>query len=144
MSKKIIERTHAVTIIERVGALPLALDQAGSYISSLQITYDEYIILLDAQFSEMASRRPAKAVWGYRTDTVFTTWEISFKALGSAAQELLMLCAFLDNEDIWEGLFPNDYLRRKFGIGKSLVLSLFPLPFRGKFRSLDRKSAKPC
>jgi hypothetical protein len=42
---------------------------------------------------------------------VFSTWEVSFQALGRAAQELLTLCGFLDNEDIWDELLPENELK---------------------------------
>lgn len=109
-----------MVIVERAGALPLALDQAGAFISAMGIPYSEYIVQFDAKFSELAAKRPPTSVWQYGEDTVFTTWEISFNSLGPDAQQLLMLCAFLDNEDIWEGLFSVE--SGKIGIGMA------PLP----------------
>jgi hypothetical protein len=103
--------------VTKLGALPLALDQSGAYIFSLQITFHEYLHRFDAKFKELASRKPPKQVWQYREDTVFTTWEISYSALRPAAQELLNLCAFLDNEDIPEELLPPEKLKGEFGIG---------------------------
>jgi hypothetical protein len=113
-----IERNDALVIVQKLGALPLALDQAGSYISSMQISYSQYLSRLNSAFAEIASKRPPKYVWKYREDTVFTTWEISFAALGPAAQQLLLLCGFFDNEDIWEGLLPLERLK-EFGIGQN-------------------------
>lgn len=100
-----IDRSAAIDIVEELGALPLALDQAGSYISSTQIAYDQYLPRFNGAFAKIAGKRPPTSVWKYRReDTIFTTWEISFSTLSTDAQELLLLCGFWDNEDIWEGL----------------------------------------
>ena len=61
-------------------------------------------------------------VWQYRDDTVFTTWEVSFNVLGPAAQELLLLFGFLDNDSIPEELIPLERLNDKFRIGELLFL----------------------
>ena len=57
-------------------------------------------------------------VWQYRDDTVFTTWEVSFNALGPAARELLLLFGFFDNESIPEELIPLERLNKEFRIGE--------------------------
>lgn len=103
--------------MHKLGALPLALDQAGSYINAIQIPYGEYLPRYDGAFAKMASKRPPNFVWQYREDTIFTTWEISFASLGHGAQQLLLLCGFLDNEDVWEGLLSPDILQNHLGIG---------------------------
>ena len=54
----------------------------------------------------------------YQDDTLFTTWEVSFNALGPAAQELLLLFGFLDNESIPEELLPLERLNDGFRIGE--------------------------
>jgi hypothetical protein len=93
------ERSIAVAISERLGFLPLALDQAGAYIAAGEKPLDDYLPLYEEQFAKVASEMPARGV-RWCEDGVFTTWEVSFWALGKAAQELLTLCGFLDNEDI--------------------------------------------
>lgn len=113
-----LERSDAVEIVNRLGALPLALDQAGAYINSLRIPYSQYLPRFTGEFARIAGKRPPKSVWQYREDTVFTTWEISFNTLGSGAQALLLLCGFLDHEDIWEGLLSQKILMAELGIGK--------------------------
>jgi hypothetical protein len=44
----------------------------------------------------------------YRDQTIFTTWEISFAAINKTlpqAADLLLMCSFFANNDLWEGLF---------------------------------------
>ncbi|KAF8248687.1 hypothetical protein K440DRAFT_642105 [Wilcoxina mikolae CBS 423.85] len=111
------EREDAAVLVTKLGALPLALDQAGAYIYKRQITFREYLYRFNKTFAELASKKPPDSMWQYREDTVFTTWEMSFIALGPGGQALLNLCAFFDNEDIPEELLPPDILKERFGIG---------------------------
>ena len=109
-------------IVKKLGALPLALDQAGSYISSMQIAFSEYLPRFESAFAEIAAKKPSMAVWQSRDDTVFTTWEVSFNALGPAAQELLLLFGFLDNESIPEEMLPLERLNDGLKIGELTLL----------------------
>jgi tetratricopeptide (TPR) repeat protein len=87
----------------KLGFLPLALTQAGSYISERQISFQKYITLLDGEFRTVTSAKTSGAKGPNKA--VFTTWEISFAALSHSAQELLSLCGFLANSDIPDALF---------------------------------------
>ena len=116
------EQSDAVLIVRKLGALPLALDQAGSYVSAMQIPFSRYLHRFEGAFAEIAAKKPAKVVWQYRDDTIFTTWEVSFNALGPAAQELLLLFGFLDNESIPEELLPLERLNNEFKIGEHSLL----------------------
>ena len=111
--------------MRKVGALPLALDQAGSYVSTMQIPFSKYLLRFESAFVTVTIKRPPTAVWQYRDDTVFTTWEMSFNALGPAAQELLLLFGFLDNESIPEELLPLEKLNSEFKIG-AISFLFFP------------------
>lgn len=113
-----LERSAAEDIVEKLGALPLALDQAGSYIRLIQIPYSEYLPRFNGAYARIAAKRPPNSVWQYRDDTIFTTWEISFAALSTSAQELLLLLGFLDNKDIWERLLSSEILKRDLAIGR--------------------------
>ena len=125
-SDPFLEQSDAVAIVRKVGALPLALDQAGSYVSAMQIPFSKYLLRFEHSFAEVASKKPPEAVWQYRDDTVFTTWEISFNALGPAAQELLLLFGFLDNEGIPGEILSLERLANGFRIGE-LPFLLFQL-----------------
>ena len=106
-----------------MGALPLALDQAGSYVSKMQIPFREYLLRFEGSFAEVTTKKPPAVVWQYQ-GTVFTTWEVSFNALGPAAQELLLLFGFLDNESIPEELLQLERLNDEFKIG---TISFLPI-----------------
>ncbi|CCX33417.1 Similar to Nephrocystin-3; acc. no. Q6AZT7 [Pyronema omphalodes CBS 100304] len=110
------EQTEAELLVKKLGGLPLALDQAGSYIWSRSISISQYLSRFEKQFAVVTSERPPEAGGQKYRETVFSTWEISFSSLGENAQQLLLLLAFFNNEDIWEGLLLPDVLASQFGI----------------------------
>lgn len=88
-------------IAEKLGYFPLALNQAGGYVAAMQMPLERYLPLYTTNFKRVVlTNIPALA--NYRNDTFFTTWQISFNALPLPASELLLLCAFLGNQDIVE------------------------------------------
>ncbi|KAL7268679.1 hypothetical protein RUND412_008690, partial [Rhizina undulata] len=96
---------EAQNIVRTLGELPLALDQAGAYIRSLQIPFSAY---------QGKLKKGMKAVFkeslsgiGLSSNKVFvlTTWELSFQELSENARHFLHMCAFLSNEDIPDNLF---------------------------------------
>lgn len=99
------DETVATEIAKKLGWLPLAIDQAGAYVAARQMPLQTYMEVYEKHFGKIFKERPASPVWSYRDQTVFTTWEISFQAIkaeNEAAADLLLLCSFLSNEDIWE------------------------------------------
>jgi hypothetical protein len=89
--------------VEKLGYLPLAIDQAGSYLSMLQKPLHAFLPLFEENFNRTLSKKPPSAVWQYGEETVVTTWEISFKAIQKTdpqAADLLLLCSFVANDDI--------------------------------------------
>lgn len=97
-----IDLEEAEKIAEKLGYLPLALDQAGGYISAMQIPLARYLPLYETNFKQVASANNLGLSKRYRNDTFFTTWKISFNSLPPLASELLLLCAFLGDQDIAE------------------------------------------
>jgi hypothetical protein len=100
---KYADYEEARLIVERLGCLPLAIDQAGSYLSMLQKPLRTFLPLFEESFNTTLSKKPPSAVWQYGEETVVTTWEISFKAIQDRdpqAANLLLLCSFLANDDI--------------------------------------------
>jgi hypothetical protein len=98
---------EAQRIVQKLGQLPLAIHQAGAYLRKLGKSLKDYLPLFEQNMKYMLSKKPLGATWAYRDDTVFTTWEISFKAIRDVnplSAELLLICSFLSNEDIWEDL----------------------------------------
>ncbi|RPB23397.1 TPR-like protein [Terfezia boudieri ATCC MYA-4762] len=98
------DQTTASTIVQELGYLPLALDQAGAYIHISQYSLGRYLKAYQSNASYLLSKG-----WkgGKQDRSVFATWEISFKAIQETnpeAAKLLLVCGFLNNEDISEEL----------------------------------------
>jgi tetratricopeptide (TPR) repeat protein len=85
--------------------MPLALEQAGAYISDNHIHLGEYVSLFKRYRRELLGYKPT--LRSIAKETVLTVWEISFNYIeqtDKAAAELLLLMVFFDNETCWEGL----------------------------------------
>jgi hypothetical protein len=80
------------------------LDQAGAYIHMAQYSLDRYL----TEYQTNAGYLLSKGWKGGKQDrSVFATWEISFHAIQETnpnAAKLLLICGFLNNEDICEEL----------------------------------------
>jgi len=82
-----------------LGYLPLALEQAGSYIAQSGCGFSEYLKLYQSKRKQMMRRGKPDQYKG----TVATTWQISFqsaKKLCGDAAEILYLCSFLAPDNI--------------------------------------------
>ncbi|KAE8141856.1 hypothetical protein BDV38DRAFT_268144 [Aspergillus pseudotamarii] len=109
----------SLELLQLLGFFPLAIEQAGAYISvqhkflphesglysqALQRYIHEYHVNAERLLKH---KRP-QSIWDYRNDTILTTWEVSLQRIEMdipEASELLLLCGFLSNNDIFEGLF---------------------------------------
>jgi tetratricopeptide (TPR) repeat protein len=82
-----------------LGDLPLALDQAAAYLDEADIPAGDYLALVGDRAGELfALGRPTTS-----EQTIATTWTISLERLrgqAPAAEDLLVLCAFLAPDDI--------------------------------------------
>ncbi|KAL7271330.1 hypothetical protein RUND412_005923 [Rhizina undulata] len=96
---------EARAIVRELGELPLALDQAGAYVSSLQIPFSDYRNKLKKGMKFGFSQGIFEPSLSSNKTSVLTTWELSFQELNENARHLLHLCAFLSNEDIPVELF---------------------------------------
>jgi tetratricopeptide (TPR) repeat protein len=100
-----VERAKARELVEEVGGLPLALDQAGAFIEETQCGLAGYLQLYRIRQAEVLKRR-GRLVTDH-PDSVATTWSLSFEKVEQAnpvAADLLRLCAFLDPDAIPEEL----------------------------------------
>jgi len=100
------DRTLAFQLIEELGGLPLAIDQAGAYMEEASYHLAGYLKLYHRQQGTLLKRRG-----GLATDhpaPVATTWALSFERVEQAdpmAADILRLCAFLDPDAIPEEIF---------------------------------------
>jgi transcriptional regulator with XRE-family HTH domain len=98
------ERVDALEIAYVMDGLPLALDQAGSYIEETGCTLSHYLTLFAMQRAQLLRQR------GFALDhpeSVTTTWSLAFQAIQEAnrsAADLLYLCAFLHPDAIYRDI----------------------------------------
>ncbi len=99
----------AEKLVQRLGGLPLALEQAGAYIKSLHCTISQYLELYDKQNLRLLNRQKATPASVYESPerlAVRTTWYLNFEHIkqtvddGKAAVRFLHASAFLNPNEI--------------------------------------------
>ena len=108
----------AKKIVSRLGYFPLAIDQAGSYLSSRRLPLNTFLEHYAQRKDVILKHTPA--LWEYRKNltqgeestaiTTFTTWEMSLEQLEDdqnrgAIIHFLTLCAFLDSSNLRDSMF---------------------------------------
>ncbi|KAM7184408.1 hypothetical protein V8F20_012231 [Naviculisporaceae sp. PSN 640] len=89
-------------IVQALGLLPLAIEQAGAYITKTQMQLSKYLVFWERHQHELLQSPKASSITGNQR-SVCTTFEVSFERLDQDAAELLTLLSFLHNS-VWEGL----------------------------------------
>ncbi|KAJ6543520.1 hypothetical protein DFH09DRAFT_1390615 [Mycena vulgaris] len=93
----------AAEIVKALYHLPLAIIQAGAFISESG-ALDGYLALYVENRDQLLSEKPAQSHDAYAW-TVYTTWNISFQKLSKPAATILQLCSFLHHNGISEEIF---------------------------------------
>jgi tetratricopeptide (TPR) repeat protein len=94
-----LDASDAAKVAERLGDLPLAVEQAGAWLSTTGMSVEQYLELLDTQLLRMLDENPPS---GYDKTTA-ATWLLSLDRLRHqtpAAAKLLEVCAFFAPEQI--------------------------------------------
>ena len=115
------EKRSAQALVETLGGLPLALDQAGAYIEEMQVSLDEYKDLYQQQGKSLRNQRGQYAQ-GHLS--VAITFSLAFDKVthaNPAAAKLLCACAFLHPERIPEEIFTEG--ASELGVVLELILS---------------------
>ncbi|KAJ7860866.1 hypothetical protein B0H14DRAFT_2506269 [Mycena olivaceomarginata] len=94
---------RASEVVKELCYLPLAIVQAGAYISKFNCL-DQYLSLYKENHVRLLKQHPEQSHDDYEW-TVYTTWEISFKQLSPLAAELLQMCSLLHYNNISEAIF---------------------------------------
>ncbi|KAJ7798198.1 hypothetical protein B0H14DRAFT_3157041 [Mycena olivaceomarginata] len=93
----------ATEIVKALHYLPLAIVQAGSFISKSQ-DLDGYLTLYTKNQARLLGEMPAQTHDHYAR-TVYTTWQMSFDQLTQPAAMFLQYCSFLHHNGISEQIF---------------------------------------
>ncbi|EFR04926.1 kinesin light chain [Nannizzia gypsea CBS 118893] len=97
--------SHAKRLAERLDGLPLALATAGVYLRYSSFTFERYLQEYEKRWNIDSCRPPT--LEEYQNRTLYTTWDLSYAALGREdldAAKLLKLLAYFDNQNIWREL----------------------------------------
>jgi len=82
-------------LAERLGCLPLALEQAGAYMDVSGESFEGYLITLDEEGLEPFRIEIGKPT--FYKQIITTTWQVAFKAINNqAAEQLFYICAYMD------------------------------------------------
>jgi len=93
-------------LVQRLGYLPLALVQAGTYMRETKTGCSKYLDLYEASWSQLAAETPR--LRDYENGSIQTTWTISYDRIrhgNRTAAKLLQIWAYLDHQDVWYELF---------------------------------------
>jgi tetratricopeptide (TPR) repeat protein len=104
------DAVEAEQLLALLDGLPLAIAQAGAYLQESGVGLKTYLKFYNDQWEKlMESNHLADTpLQDYPDRSVWTTWAISYQAIRDkheATANLLLLWSFLDNKDLWHGLF---------------------------------------
>jgi tetratricopeptide (TPR) repeat protein len=106
---KCVDAALGEQLLRRLDGLPLAIAQAGAYLQESGASVETYLRFYDQQWDElMVKNEDDVPLQDYPDRSVWTTWAISYQAIYEKhkfAAHLLLLWSFLDNKDLWHGLF---------------------------------------
>lgn len=95
------ERAAAAELAKELGNLPLALEQAGAYVSATQALFADYLVSYRKRRLDLLEQRAPVA--GEYPASVATTWSLNFTqvtAASAAAADLLRASAYLSHDRI--------------------------------------------
>lgn len=95
------ERQAAAKLVEELGCLPLAIEQAGAYIAAHQARFDEYLASFEKRQLELLEAAPPVA--GDYPSSVASTWSLNFEEIeqvSTTSVDFLRLGAFLGPDNI--------------------------------------------
>lgn len=91
----------APLLAKRLGFLPLALEQAGAYISIVKCSISEYLDLLNEFGLEVLSDGEPYSKPLFYQKVISTTWNISINNItNKGAKQLFYLCAYMASDNI--------------------------------------------
>ncbi|KAJ7904090.1 hypothetical protein B0H13DRAFT_1717212 [Mycena leptocephala] len=121
----------AAEIVKEMCYLPLAIVQAGAFISQSG-ALNSYLDIYMRNRAQLLSEKPAQSHEDYEW-TVYTTWQMSFDCLSQPAAMLLQLCSFLRWDGISEDIFSRAATYRFRQVTLSREALQKPLQFLAQF-----------
>ncbi|KAH8831242.1 hypothetical protein DL96DRAFT_1812139 [Flagelloscypha sp. PMI_526] len=133
-SESLEARQAASGIVQELGCLALAVNQARGYLAQGICTLSEYLALFRQNRWKLLEDKTVQATDDYQ-HTVYTTWTISFNRLSPNAASFLELLCFMHHAAIPSKLFENawKYIDEMGANGVPTTL----VGFLSNFRALD-------
>ncbi|MCJ1250798.1 hypothetical protein MMC30_008026 [Trapelia coarctata] len=110
-SNKVLDLEHGmaegIRIVQALGRLPLAINQAGGYLATSEPDITEFLPTYESHAKDLLSKMPYDGIQGYRK-SAFTTWEMSYERLlgkSPVSAKLLELLSFVYPKDICAFLY---------------------------------------
>jgi tetratricopeptide (TPR) repeat protein len=105
-----VDTPESEQLLALLDGLPLAIAQAGAYLEESGVGLTTYLRFYEEQWSELMELGylADAPLQDYPDRSVWTTWAISYQAIRNRHEHtanLLLLWSFLDNKDLWHGLF---------------------------------------
>ena len=103
----------SLELVKLLQGLPLAINQAGSYMRMTDTNVSGYIEMYNQAWAKLMEKQRRYTLEDH---SILTTWTLSYNSLRLQSEHsanLLMLWAFLDNQDLWYELF-TPALRKRF------------------------------
>ena len=95
-----LEKEQASKLVADLGCLPLAIEQAGGYIRATGSSIAEFSVILSKDSATLLQKKaPYQLQVRYYTNTVWSTWNITFKELekrNTLATDILSSISYLD------------------------------------------------
>lgn len=117
---------EAKAIVNLLGCLPLAIDQAGAFIRRRGKSFPDYRRLLESKMHKVLSATPAMQDY---EKSVVSVWELNFQQLeqdSRQAWQLLLLLAHLETKGIPERLLVKGTAPKKIWGADGEVTDLLP------------------
>ena len=108
------DKTKVEHLLGILDGLPLAIAQAGAYLRESGVSVETYIKFYEQQWKDLmgSEGETDTPLQDYPDRSIWTTWVISYNAIREKHEgiaNLLLLWSFLDNKDLWYGLFTMAY-----------------------------------
>ncbi|KAH8806698.1 hypothetical protein DL96DRAFT_1822283 [Flagelloscypha sp. PMI_526] len=124
----------ASEIVEKLGRLALAVNQARGFLAQGVYTLSEYLPIYMRNRKKLLEDRTIQTTDDYK-HTVYTTWTISFNKLSSPAVQLLEYLCFMHHEGIPSRIFEDAWKVRKKQHKDAIPRSL--AAFLSSFEAVD-------
>ncbi|VDI42249.1 Hypothetical predicted protein [Mytilus galloprovincialis] len=109
-----IEGGIIISLVDELGGLPLALEQAAAHIKSIKCSFSEYVSKFEKKRLKLLKSAPSILKMDKNRLAITTTWQLNFEyismqskneGLGMAAATVMLIASFLFADDIPKELF---------------------------------------